>query len=366
MLTLLRGAVCFCPKPAGRRDIVLAGEKIYKITPPGAIGDAALFERVLDCHGLLAFPGFVDQHVHITGAGGEQGFGSRVRELEAPELAAAGITTAVGLLGADGVTRSMEALYAKAKGLETEGLTTYLYSGSYAVPPVTLTGSLTRDLVLIDKVLGAGELAISDHRSSNPDARTLAGLAAQVRLGALLSGKAGVVHLHVGDGRGGLSILRQVLRGTDLPAEMFVPTHVNRNPALFREALAYGRAGGRLDLTAGERAGLSVSEAVRTLAAEGLDLSKVTVSSDAGGSAPDGGVGNPSALYEDFLEIIEQSVLPPEAAVRLFTENPAAALGLAPQKGALREGGDADLLLTDGGYRLRRLFARGKAPDRLQ
>jgi beta-aspartyl-dipeptidase (metallo-type) len=359
MLTMLRSALCFCPEPAGARDIVIAGDKIFKITAPGAIRDTALFEAVLDCRGLYAFPGFIDQHIHITGAGGEQGFESRVRALEAEEIAGAGVTTAVGLLGADGVTRGLEALYAKAKGLEAGGLTTYIYSGSYAVPPVTLMGSLTKDLVFIDKVLGAGEIAISDHRSSNPDARKLTALASQVHLAGLLSGKAGVVHLHVGDGKGGLSVLRQVLRDSDLPAEMFVPTHVNRNPALFREAVAYCRDGGRIDLTAGEKAGLTVPDAVRRLLEAGINLSRVTVSSDAGGSAPDGGVGEMRALYEDFVEIINKSVLPPERAVRLFTENPAAVLKL-PQKGALREGGDADILLTDAEYTLRMLFAMGR------
>ena len=359
MLTLLRSAVCFRPEPAGERDIVLAGSRIYKITPPGAIEDTRLFERVTDCRGLLAFPGFIDQHVHITGAGGEQGYKSRTPELAAEDIAGAGVTTLVGLLGADGVTRSMENLYAKAKSLEAAGLSTYLYSGSYALPPVTLTGSVDRDMVLIDKVIGAGEIAISDHRSSNPDAGELARLASRVRLGGLLSGKAGVVHLHVGDGRRGLSVLKEVLQTSDLPAEMFVPTHVNRSAALFEEAAAYRRSGGVIDLTAGERAGLSVPAAVRKLYENGGDLSRVTVSSDAGGSTPDGGLGTPGALYEDFVEIIRQSALPPQTAVRLFTENPAAVLKLHG-KGVLREGGDADILLTDGDYALQMLFASGR------
>ena len=360
MLTILRRAVCFCPEPVGERDIIIAGDRIYKITAPGAIRDTILFEREIDCRGLFAFPGFIDQHIHIMGAGGERGFGSRTRELEASDIAAAGVATLVGLLGADGVTRSMEALYAKAKSLEAGGLTTYLYSGSYALPPVTLTGSVDRDLVLIDKIIGAGELAISDHRSSNPSARELIQLASRVHMGGLLSGKAGVVHLHVGDGKRGLDVLKQALCESDLPAEMFVPTHTNRNQALFAEAMAYCKAGGRIDLTAGERAGLSVAEAVKRLLEEGADLSRVTVSSDAGGSVPDGGVGTLGALYEDFVEIIKQSALMPERAVRLFTANPADVLKLSPRKGALREGGDADILLTDGDYKLRMLLALGR------
>jgi beta-aspartyl-dipeptidase (metallo-type) len=214
--------------------------------------------------------------------------------------------------------------------------------------------------MLIDKVVGAGEIAVSDHRSSNPGARELTKVAAQVHLGGLLAGKAGVLHLHVGDGKNGLEVIRQVLAESDLPPEMFVPTHVNRNRLLFRQAAEYWRGGGNIDLTAGEEAGLSVPEAVGQLAGQGISLSRVTVSSDAGGSVPSGGTGPIGALYSDFVEIIRQSVLPPEEAVRLFTEYPAAVLKLFPKKGALREGSDADILLTDENYGLRMLFTMGR------
>jgi beta-aspartyl-dipeptidase (metallo-type) len=366
MLTLLKNIECFCPEFIGERDILIAGGGIYKITQPGALIDNPLIGNTVDCRGFCAFPGFVDQHVHITGAGGEEGFQSRTRELEAKELFEAGITTAVGLLGADGTTRGMENLYAKARTLEAAGLTTYIYSGSYSLPPVTLMNSTLRDIVYIDKVIGAGEIALSDHRSSNPDSKELIKLASDVHLGGLIAGKAGIVHLHIGDGKGGLSILREVLAQSDLPAEMFVPTHLNRNPALFRQAVEYGKAGGRVDLTAGEQEGLSVPDALRSLVSEGLELSRVTVSSDAGGSIPAGGSALPEALFDDFKEIIMQSVkkqllLTPEEAVRLFTENAAKALKIYPKKGVLREGSDADILITDKEYRLKMLFCMGQA-----
>ena len=360
MLTLLRGVKCYCPQSVGEKDIVIAGDKIYKMTDKGEIKDNPVFENIVDCHGLMAFPGLIDQHVHITGAGGEQGFQSRIEELKIEQILNAGVTTVVGLLGADGVTRSMEALYAKAKSLEVQGLTTYIYAGSYAVPPVTLTGSLLRDMVFIDKVIGAGELALSDHRSSNPAVSALIKIASDVHLGGLLSGKPGIMHLHIGDGKSGLRDLKQVLQQSDLPMEMFIPTHTNRNPKLFRQSVEYCRSGGRIDLTAGEQAGLGVASAVRMLKAEGVDLSRITVSSDAGGSTPGGGAGEISALYSDFVEIIKQSVLPPEQAVRLFTENPASALKLYPGKGALQEGSDADILITDSNYNIIMLFAMGR------
>jgi beta-aspartyl-dipeptidase (metallo-type) len=360
MLTLLKNLRCFAPQSIGEKDLVLAADKIYKITSPGQITDTSLFQSVISCRGLYAFPGFIDQHVHMAGAGGEQGFSSRTKELEAPELFNAGITTAVGLLGADGTTRGMENLYAKAKALEAEGLTTYIYSGSYGLPPVTLTGSLLRDMVLIDKVLGAGEIAVSDHRSSDPDVRDLIQLASGAHLGGLIAGKTGIVHLHIGDGKSGLQLLTEALCQSDLPMEMFIPTHTNRNPVLFRQAVIYCKSGGRIDLTAGEAAGMSVPEAVRQLTQEHIDLSKVTISSDAGGSIPSGGAASPSALYADFVEILKKSVLPPDQAVCLLTENAAKALNLYPCKGAIREGSDADLLITDKAYSLKMLFCMGK------
>jgi beta-aspartyl-dipeptidase (metallo-type) len=359
LLTLLRNIRCFRPADVGEKDIVIAGHKIYKIAQPGTITAGPLFESIVDCSGLCAFPGFVDQHVHLTGAGGEQGFGSRLRELEAGELFGAGVTTVVGLLGADGLTRSMEALYAKAKSLNLRGLTAYIYSGSYCLPPVTLTGSLLRDMVLIESVVGAGEIAVSDHRSSNPDARALVGLASEIHLGGLLSGKGGVLHLHVGDGKDGLRVLKEALEMSDLPADMFVPTHTNRNGRLFKEAVDYCRHGGRIDLTAGEKSGLSVASALRILIKEGIDLGRVTVSSDAGGSTPEGGSGDIRALFDDFSEILQQAILQPQDAIRLFAENPAAVLKLFPRKGALCEGGDADILVMDGDYAVKMLYAMG-------
>lgn len=360
MLTLLKNADCYCPSHIGIRNILIAANKIYKITTPGEINDSALIENTIDCGGLYAFPGLIDQHVHITGGGGEEGFASRAPELELGEITGAGVSTIVGLLGADGCTRSMESLYAKAKALEAQGLTTYIYSGSYSVPQVTLTGSLMKDIVIVDKVVGAGEIAIADHRSAQPDVSALLKLSADAHLGGLLSGKAGVVHLHIGEGKEGLGLLLRMVKESDLPMDMFVPTHVNRSVPLFWQAVEYCRAGGNIDLTAGETAGVSVPEAVSIFKKEGINMTKVTVSSDAGGSIPGGGISKVEALYSDLMEIIKQSVLPPEEALRLATENVAKILKLYPAKGALSEGSDADIFMTDKNYRLMMLFSGGK------
>lgn len=360
MITLLKNIACYAPEYIGKKDLFIACHKICKITSPGSLADQEPIADVIDCEGLTAFPGLIDQHVHIIGGGGEEGFASRIPEIRFEEIAAAGVTTLCGLLGADGCTRTLETLYAKAKALELNGITTYLYTGSYAIPPVTFTGSITRDLILIDKVIGAGEIAISDHRSSRPDTGELLKLAAQVHLGGLLAGKAGVLHLHVGDGKEGLAPVLKMEDHSDLPKEMFVPTHVNRNPRLFRQAMDYCRAGGNIDLTAGESNGIPVPKAIRMLAEQNPDLSTVTVSSDANGSIPQGGTVKIQVLYRDLRDCILEEGLDPETVIRLATVNVAKILHLYPQKGVIREGSDADLLITDHDYRIRMVFAMGK------
>jgi beta-aspartyl-dipeptidase (metallo-type) len=359
MLTLLKNIECFGPKYLGITDILIAQDKIYKILPKGKMPDCALIEKHIDCEGLFAFPGLIDQHVHIVGGGGEQGFGSRIPEIDVKDILRAGVTTVVGLLGADGCTRSLECLYAKAKSLELQGITTFIYSGSYAVPAVTFTGSIARDIVLIDKVIGAGEIAISDHRSSQPEPSEILKLASEAHLGGMIGGKAGVVHLHIGDGKNGLAPLSEVLNMSDLPIEQFVPTHVNRNPSLFEQALGHWLSGGNIDLTAGETAGLPVPGAIKILADSGADLSRVTISSDANGSIPGGGAAKIQVLYDDLKKCIK-SGLSPETAFRLATENVAKVLKLYPKKGALCEGSDADILITDKDFNIQMLFCRGK------
>ena len=68
------------------------------------------------------------------GGGGEGGFSTRTPEATLSDLTTAGVTTVVGTLGTDGIARDMNALLAKARGLEEEGITTYIYTGSYRLP----------------------------------------------------------------------------------------------------------------------------------------------------------------------------------------------------------------------------------------
>ncbi len=349
-MLLLTGGEVYAPNPMGQADLLLSPEKILKIAP--RIPAAAEYDvEVLDCSGLLLCPAFVDQHVHFLGGGGEEGPESRTAEMDARELTAAGTGTAAGLLGADGVTRSVAGLAAKARGLAAQGLSTVIYTGSYGLPATTLTGRVQTDIMFIDKAVGAGEIAISDARSSHPGLQALLALAWETHLGGMLGGKAGILHLHVGDGKAGLSPLITLLEHSDFPMEMFVPTHLNRSRRLMEEGLRYAKQGGFIDLTAGEKEnpGLPVFSALQFLLKNGADPKNITCSSDAGGSNPQapGGRGQAASLHSDFAACVLTAGIPLPIALSLVTKNPASRLKLFPKKGCLAPGSDADILALD-------------------
>ena len=60
---------------------------------------------VLDVPGCILTPGLVDLHVHIIGGGGEAGPSSCTPSSQLSDFLDAGITTVVGVLGTDCVTR---------------------------------------------------------------------------------------------------------------------------------------------------------------------------------------------------------------------------------------------------------------------
>ncbi len=351
MFKLLKNVECYTPDFLGTQDILIAVNKIAIISPDIALNVLPCV-RVYECAGKIACPGLLDQHLHITGGGGEQGPKSIIEPISCDRIITAGVTTVVGILGADAVGKSMQGLLMKARSLETEGITTYIYSGNYGVPPVTITGSILTDITLIDKSIGAGEIAISDHRSSYPNRQELIKLAHEAITGGMLGKKAGIVHLHVGNGKDGLAPLLDLLESTDFPSDMFVPTHLNRKQALFEQAMRFHENGGIIDLTAGEntKTGCGVPDCLQRLLESRGGLDRVTVSSDGNGSGA-GESGNDTALVMSLFNDIRTSVieydLPIAQVLRTVTENVARVLKLYPSKGKLAVGSDADILLID-------------------
>ena len=246
---LIKNAHIYAPEDLGVKDVLVGGGEILRIADQ-LPAEPAYEMTVLDGSGKILMPGLIDAHVHILGGGGEGGAKSRTPEIMLTDITLGGVTTVVGCLGTDGCTRTMTNLLAKARGLEEEGITTYVYTGSYQVPVRTLTGSIMDDVILLEKVVGTGEIAISDHRSSQPTKEEFARIVADTRVGGILSGKAGLVNIHMGDGEEKLSFLRYVLKNTQIPPTNMLPTHINRSRTLMEDGIDYAVSlGGYIDLT---------------------------------------------------------------------------------------------------------------------
>jgi beta-aspartyl-dipeptidase (metallo-type) len=359
---LLRNAHVYAPRPLGLQSLLIGGGTILWMGTasdlPALPAALAAGTTEIDLAGLRLIPGLIDGHVHVTGGGGEAGFKTRVPAVPLTRYTLAGVTTVVGLLGTDDVTRGPRELLAQIHALREEGINAFGYAGGYHLPLATLTPNVRTDLVLFEPLLGIGELAISDHRSSQPTFDEILRLAADAHVAGLMTGKAGILHLHLGDGARGLEFVRRALSESELPARVFNPTHVNRRKALFDEAVELARAGCVIDLTAfpvdeGEDA-YSAADALQRYLASGAPADRVTVSSDAGGCLPcfdtDGrvcrmDVGASGALLET-LQLLVGAGTALETALPAFTTNPAALLRLA-RKGTIAAGADADLVALD-------------------
>lgn len=375
MFKLLKNAEVYAPEYLAKKDILLFGEKIAKIDDNITIPEGFLECETVDFMGKILVPGFIDQHVHIIGGGGEGGFSTRTPEIQPGHIVTAGITTVVGLLGTDGTTRHMSSLLAKARALEEEGITAYIYTGSYQVPARSLTENPRNDIILIDKVLGIGEIAVSDHRSAQPTVDDLLKLASEARVGGLLSGKAGVLHMHIGDGKRKLSQLFEMLEVSEIPITQYVPTHLNRNKALFSDGIKFALMGGIVDITASinlkgeDRDAVNPSEAIRLMLESGVSIDNITMSSDGNGSTPmfdDSGklvgigIGSLNTLHKAFQDAVLREKVPLELALRTITSNVARVLKLN-NKGVIKAGCDADIVvLNKGDLEIDTVMARGQ------
>ncbi|WP_280554140.1 beta-aspartyl-peptidase [Halomonas sp. 25-S5] len=372
LLTLLRVGRIFAPQPLEATEILIADGRIAALGRDLAVPEGWPV-RVVEARDLVAVPAFIDQHVHVTGGGGEGGCGTRCPEITAHEIASMGIGTVVGVLGTDGISRSPADLLAKVRGLRAEGIAAYMYTGSYRVPPPTLTGDLQRDLAWIPEVIGLGEIAISDHRSSQPRQDEIERLVSEVRVGAMLAGKLGICHFHVGDGKRGLTPLRRLLSETEIPAEQVIPTHVNRHRELLEEAADYALTfDANVDVTAFDDADeddMSGFGAVSRLLRRGVPVERITMSSDCNGSLPEFDargayigmrVAGNTTLIADWQRLVREEVLPLEQALGVISGNVARVLGLDGQKGRLAVGHDADVTLLDGDLQPQQTFVSGK------
>ena len=364
MIKIIKDIKVYTPDYVGVKDVLILAGKIGAIEDKIDItGTEKVSIEIINGLDKILVPGFIDSHVHILGGGGEGGFKTRTPEITLTDITTAGVTTVVGCLGTDGISRNVISLLAKARGLEEEGISTYIYTGSYRVPVTTITGDIMKDIMCIDKIIGVGEIAISDHRSSQPELSDLKKLVADARVSGILSGKAGIVNIHLGDGSRTIEMLLDIVNNTEIPYTQFIPTHMNRNPHLFEAAISYGMAGGLIDFTTSsdpmfwEEGEVKASKALKLCVDAGVPIAQITFTSDGQGSLPMFNekkeyvglrVGKVATLFEEVRDAILKENVPMEDAIRVITSNPATNLKLK-SKGGIAIGMDADLVILDEG-----------------
>ena len=363
MFLCVKNADVYSPAHLGKKDILICNDRIIAMEPElKALPEGC---RIVDAAGRRVIPGLIDQHVHVTGGGGESGFTSRVPELRFSDSVKAGVTTLVGLLGTDSRTRSVRNLLAKTKALNEEGITAYCLTGAYEIPSPTLTGSVGDDIMFLQEVIGV-KVAISDHRSSNLTKEEMVKLASEARIAGLLSKKPGIVHMHTGVGRQGLKMILDIVRTTDIPIQHFRPTHMRK--MLEDDVVEFAGLGGYVDYTSSEEPDEKSQEILDVLA-RGIPEDHLTISSDSNGSMPKWGPNKEligityakmTSLFGQIKSLVLKKGTPLERALCFVTRNVAQALEIYPRKGCLAPGSDADLVVIDSEMEIQTVVAKGQ------
>ena len=359
-MKLFKSAHVYAPQYLGQKDVLIAGDKIIAVEDNINL-IASSFVEVIQTDGLILTPGFVDSLVHITGGGGEGGYTTRTPEMHINEAIKGGVTTVIGVLGTDAQTRSLENLLAKAYALEEQGISVYCYTGSYHYPMVTVTQSMKHDIMLIEKFIGVGEVAIADHRSSQLTAHEMARLTSEARVAGMLAGKAGIVSVHLGDENSRLDLLHDVIAQFDIPITQYYPTHINRSRALFEAGIEFTTKGGYIDFTTSttaqiiEQGEIPAAQALALALKQGVPVHQITMSSDGNASLPvfdhlgkliDLQVGQVCSLHQAMVDAVKQFDVSIEDALTSITLSPASILQLKA-KGCIAAGLDADINLLN-------------------
>ncbi len=370
-MILFRNCELYAPDYMGKKDVLVGGNSIIAIADD--ITAPSGFEvEIINGDGLKMIPGLIDAHVHIAGAGGEGGPATRTPEMQLSHMIEAGVTTVIGCLGTDGMTRSVESVLMKAKSLKQEGVSAWIMTGAYQVPTPTILGDVGKDVAMIEEVIGVGEIALSDHRSSLPSAHELIRLTEHARVGGMLGGKAGIVNIHMGDAQNPFKPIHEAVEMSELKYTQFWPTHVNRNVYIFEDAKEYGKKG-YIDITASSypyfpEYEIKPSKAIVQFLEAGVPLEHITLTSDACGSLPDFDekgnlvkleMGYPRSVYDEIMDAVNEEGLELEKALKVSTSNIADILKLK-KKGRIQPGKDADLVLIDSNNQIVHYMAMGQ------
>ena len=365
MIKLIQNTELYTPEYLGKKDILIAGNKIVAIAD-----NLDVYKNqadVFDVQGKIVTPGLIDQHIHITGAGGKDGFSSMTPEINISELIACGTTTVMGLLGTDGTVWNIKTLYAKAKSLEEEGISAYMLCGYYGLDTVTITDGIQGDMIFIDIVLGC-KIAISDIRSSYPTATELVRKLRDVRVGGFIGNKKGILHVHLGNLDTKMDVLFKLVNEYKFPIEHISPTHVGRTKELFDQAIEFAKLGGIIDITTGASKYTDPYKSVLYALESGVSIDSITFSSDGNaGLTKFDDAGNPIGVrkapidknLKEVVLLIKKGGVSISEAFKLITTNPAQNLGLK-HKGKIDVGYDADLCCFTEDLQLTDVFAKGQ------
>jgi beta-aspartyl-dipeptidase (metallo-type) len=184
-----------------------------------------------------------------------------------------------------------------------------------------------------------------------------------------MTGKAGILHLHLGDGERGLSMVREALQTAEIPARTYNPTHVNRRKALFAEACDLTQQGCWVDVTAFETGdvGYEPADALARYLQSDFPQDKLTISSDGGGCLPcfneQGHMtkmdfASSSSMTQVFYDLVDSGIAI-DKVLPYFTSNVATLMNFG-HKGRLSVGADADLLILDNKQRIDHVMAQGQ------
>lgn len=352
MLTLIEGGEVYDPDPCGNQSVLLADGHVGKVgkVNRGALESLGAECEVIDASGCLVVPGLIDPHIHLLGGSGETGFSTQTPEFFISEIVRFGITTVVGTLGVDTTMKTMAGLLAKVKALREQGLNAFCWTGGYDVPPSSILATVREDIMFIEEVIGAGEVAISDQRALEPDPRELARTATHAHIGGMLARKAGLTHIHVGDSERRLKPLREVLEGFDVEPSWIYATHVERTEALMDEAIDLARRGMPCDIDVVER---DLHRWVRWWRDHGGPPELLTISSDAS-------MISPAGVWLQLRDCVLDHGFALEEMLPMATRNTARILKLR-EKGELRKGCAGDILLVEkDSLEIVHVLSRGK------
>lgn len=372
-MILIQQAEVYTPEYIGKKDILIGGEKILSIQDKIDTSSLNGIEITkIDGTSKKLIPGLIDAHVHIAGAGGEGGPSTRTPEMQLSQMLSGGITTVIGCLGTDGMTRSLNSVLMKVKSLRAEGVSAWMYTGSYQVPTPTILGDVGKDIAMIEEIIGVGEIALSDHRSSCPTTDELIRLVEHARVGGMLGGKSGIANIHLGDAINPFVPIYKAIEKSELNYNQFLPTHCNRNNYIFEDSKIYGKKG-YVDITASSYPffpdeEIKPSKAIYELIKSGVPLEHITMTSDGNGSLPsfdENGnlvrleMGQPNSIFIELIDMIKLENMKLEEALQVLTSNVARILKLKT-KGQLLENFDADMVLLDQDLKISHVIARGQ------